>query len=322
MVFETPQTLVVRPTVRLWGVGLCLMAFLLGMSHVAGAQSYNRRHPYCIQLEEQLAKIWVQGQLSRNSLPQIQKKIRKQDRIYNRLSLRAERLNCYETTFIFGRSLRRTPRCLRLDRKIRAAKRELKRLREEAENLRNAGNSYRRDDLISQLARYGCGERYRREARRRSNYFWWGEGGNPFFDEPAPLPRRDYEPEAILPYVTYRTMCVRLCDGYYFPISFSTLPSQFQKDAEACRSRCAAPTRLFVYRNPGGEIEQMTSIDGEPYGALPNAWRYRKEFVKGCSCKPEEYANRPESEGEAGEKEPAQKPGRQSALIPKKSGRQ
>ena len=25
---------------------------------------------------------------------------------------------------------------------------------------------------------------------------------------------------SIQPYATYRTMCVRLCDGYYFPVSF------------------------------------------------------------------------------------------------------
>jgi hypothetical protein len=31
---------------------------------------------------------------------------------------------------------------------------------------------------------------------------------------------------------TYRTVCVRLCDGFYFPISFSTYRSHFKKDAQ------------------------------------------------------------------------------------------
>ncbi|MEJ0097081.1 MAG: DUF2865 domain-containing protein [Bauldia sp.] len=29
---------------------------------------------------------------------------------------------------------------------------------------------------------------------------------------------------------TYRTLCVRTCDGFYFPISFSTVPGQFSTD--------------------------------------------------------------------------------------------
>ena len=33
---------------------------------------------------------------------------------------------------------------------------------------------------------------------------------------------------------TYRTMCVRLCDGYYFPISFSTTSERFPEDAQNC----------------------------------------------------------------------------------------
>jgi len=34
----------------------------------------------------------------------------------------------------------------------------------------------------------------------------------------------------------------------------------------------------------------MVSSDGSrAYANMENAWRYRKEFVKGCSCKAEEY---------------------------------
>ena len=53
-----------------------------------------------------------------------------------------------------------------------------------------------------------------------------------------------------LPFATYRTLCVRLCDGYYFPVSFSTLPNHFQRDAELCQSRCAAPAELLLPPKP------------------------------------------------------------------------
>ena len=93
-----------------------------------------------------------------------------------------------------------------------------------------------------------------------------------------------------LPFATYRTLCVRLCDGYYFPVSFSTLPNHFQRDAEVCQSQCAAPAELFYHQNPGGAVEQMVSVSSQqPYTNLKSAWRYRKEFVAGCSCKAAEY---------------------------------
>ena len=93
-----------------------------------------------------------------------------------------------------------------------------------------------------------------------------------------------------LPCATYRTVCVRLCDGYYFPISFSTLPNHFERDAEACQSKCAAPAQLFYYQNPGGAVDQMVSFtDNQLYTKMKTAFLYRKEYVNGCSCKQTEY---------------------------------
>lgn len=89
---------------------------------------------------------------------------------------------------------------------------------------------------------------------------------------------------------TYRTICVRLCDGYYFPVSFSTLPSHFAQDAEVCTSKCAAPTELYYYANPGGSVDQSVALSTqEAYTKLKVAFRYRKEYVNGCSCKTAEY---------------------------------
>ena len=84
---------------------------------------------------------------------------------------------------------------------------------------------------------------------------------------------------------TYRTMCVRQCDGYYFPISFSTTEAMFGRDADMCSQRCpSGDAELFVHENPGGTPENMTSLDGRAYTDLPNAFQYRRAFKKGCSC--------------------------------------
>jgi len=85
---------------------------------------------------------------------------------------------------------------------------------------------------------------------------------------------------------TYRTMCVRMCDGFFFPISFATTPDRFARDEAACRSRCASPARLYVYPNPGGEPEQMHDPRGQPYAALKTAFLFRTNYDESCTCKP------------------------------------
>lgn len=85
---------------------------------------------------------------------------------------------------------------------------------------------------------------------------------------------------------TYRTVCARSCDGFYFPISFATVPSRFPDDERVCKSLCpAADATLFTYRNPGEDMNQAVSINGQPYSQSPNAFKYRQSFDKSCSCK-------------------------------------
>jgi hypothetical protein len=88
---------------------------------------------------------------------------------------------------------------------------------------------------------------------------------------------------------TFRTVCVRLCDGYYFPVSFAVTPDRLKSDSNVCRSRCGAQARLFIYRNPGGAIEDMEDLSGRPYRQLPTAFRYRTEYVSTCKCQPDPW---------------------------------
>jgi hypothetical protein len=144
------------------------------------------------------------------------------------------------------------------------------------------------DEIIRELARNNCGATYQQEARRRGD-------SNPFSslwqdEDSGPGARPPTNQFGALPYATYRTLCVRLCDGYYFPVSFATLPNHFPRDAEVCQSKCAAPAELYYHQNPGGAVEQMVSVtDQKPYTSLRNAFRHRKEYVRDCSCKQAEY---------------------------------
>jgi hypothetical protein len=246
----------------------------------------SERERHCTQLEQRLANDWVRADQGQTDLPRIDQEIRKYQRELQTSQAAAERGDCYQSVFIFGRSLRRTPRCTRMNNRIEDAKRQLARLKEERKFItRGRSTRARQDDLINSLARNGCGDQYAREARRRQGFFsWFSNNDRDFFE-----PRRGLETSRIVPYATYRTLCVRTCDGYYYPISYSALPSRFPNDANACKSGCAAPAELYVYRNPGEEPEQMVSLRGTAYNDLESAWRYRKEYIKGCSCKVAEY---------------------------------
>jgi hypothetical protein len=88
----------------------------------------------------------------------------------------------------------------------------------------------------------------------------------------------------------YRTVCVRLCDGYYFPIRHGGTRASFPDDAVACESRCPRQSQLF-YLPASGEIADAVAVDsGTRYRALPNAFRYRKTLVDGCACRPEPWS--------------------------------
>ena len=87
-------------------------------------------------------------------------------------------------------------------------------------------------------------------------------------------------------YGSYRTMCVRTCDGFYFPIGDGVRRERLYADARACTQRCDGEARLFYYPTNGGSVETMVDMSGHPYASLPNAFRYRKALVEGCTCKP------------------------------------
>ena len=90
---------------------------------------------------------------------------------------------------------------------------------------------------------------------------------------------------------TYRTLCVRLCDGFYFPISGATSGSGLSRDADACSASCGTEARLFYHPNGGGDVDSMVDLTGLAYSALPNAFRYRKTLVPECRCRPQPWSD-------------------------------
>lgn len=86
-----------------------------------------------------------------------------------------------------------------------------------------------------------------------------------------------------------RTLCVRTCDGYYFPISSAATPADFARDQRACRMMCPdTRTELYYHSIYGQTSEDMVSAStGRPYNALPEAFAYRRATsgsTPDCGC--------------------------------------
>jgi len=84
----------------------------------------------------------------------------------------------------------------------------------------------------------------------------------------------------------YRTLCVRACDGFYFPIGDNVGRERLYQDARTCQARCDGEAALYYYPLNGGSVETMVDMAGRPYKQLSTAFLYRKTLVQGCSCKP------------------------------------
>lgn len=84
---------------------------------------------------------------------------------------------------------------------------------------------------------------------------------------------------------TFRTVCVRLCDGAFFPVSFSTEREHFDADAARCESTCPG-ARLYVHRNPGSELNDLEDIHGVAYKKLSTAFLFRTTYDASCKCRP------------------------------------
>jgi Protein of unknown function (DUF2865) len=268
---------------RLLALLLCGAA-LTGGSGVALAQTDQQIR--CMQLQQDLAAAQGGGSADRGDVARIDQQIAAADRVFQGTQAAMEDAGCFQSFFIFGRGLVRNPQCLKMNARVEDARRQLSQLQEQRQALSGGGGNRRRQaELQDALARAGCGGQPRQTARRGGLFDIFGGGEE---EEQQDFPQTPIY-RSIDPNGRYRSVCVRLCDGFFYPISYTTYASQLAQEAQQCQSSCAAPAELYVYRNPGQEIEQAISLNGSAYMDLPVALRFRKEYVQGCSCKQAEY---------------------------------
>ena len=77
-------------------------------------------------------------------------------------------------------------------------------------------------------------------------------------------------------------VCVRLCDGFFFPLSGASNPDEAQT---ICQAQCPESKTSVFLRSPNGEIGEATDLEGNAYASLPNALKYRTKTVDACTCR-------------------------------------
>ena len=240
----------------------------------------------CPRLEAQLATIDRGGTTDPAKDEQIrryQDAATKQQAELDRVTMQAKRMGCDSSGF-FSLFSGQSAQCGPVNNQIQQMRANLDQITSSLERLRGGGfggadRENQRRSVLTALAQNNCGPQYANALRGPGNFLdnLFGNNNN----NPS-APGADLGPQS----GTYRTVCVRTCDGAYFPISFATVPARFPDDEKTCKALCpAAEATLFAYRNPGEDMNQAVSISGQPYTSLPNAFRFRQEFNPSCSCK-------------------------------------
>jgi hypothetical protein len=253
-------------------------------------QQFPTNSATCQRLEAALAQV-NRGTSGANSetLSRYEDAIVKQRQELDQAIGTARRLGCDRRGFfIFGGS-QRPEQCNQLEPQIDRMRANLDRMQQEVSQLRggNSDANYTRDlqrrQILTSLSQNNCGPQYRNVAApppRPRGFLDRLFGNN---DENPDVAPNDMPQDGT---GGFRTVCVRMCDGFFFPISFATVQSRFGEDEQLCKRQCpAAEVALYTYGNPGQDIQQAVSMSGEYYSSLPNAFKYRTEFNPGCSCR-------------------------------------
>src|SRR4051812_5365738 len=249
-------------------------------------------NPMCARLEGQLAGLDRGGggdPAREDQIRRYQESQTKQQAELDRVTMQAKRMGCDSSGF-FSLFSGQSAQCGPVNTQIQQMRANLDQITGNLERLRGGGpggfspeRDNQRRSVLAALAQNNCGPQYANAAQSQgggnflSNLFG---GNNP--NNPQGVPPSDLGPQS----GTYRTVCVRTCDGAYFPVSFATVPARFPDDEKTCKALCpAAEAVLYTHRNPGEDMNSAVSTSGQPYTALPTAFKFRSEFNPSCSCK-------------------------------------
>ncbi|HLH12223.1 MAG TPA: DUF2865 domain-containing protein [Methylovirgula sp.] len=190
----------------------------------------------------------------------------------------AHSLGCDRQQFLFFGSPP-PPQCGGLNGQIQQLQGELGQLEANA----RANSSPQRQQLASQFYAY-CRPDAPQQPRGFFESLFGGQSSpqpqspdmDPLEEGPAPT-----GPET--PHGGSEVLCVRHCDGYFFPMTYSPRGSASLQDF--CQASCPDAEVSVYTRVPGQEIQTAVGLDGKPYTDLPGALKYQKSLDPSCTCR-------------------------------------
>lgn len=240
---------------------------------VVAAGSALAQSPACDRYRAELASLQA-GPDPRAR--QYETAARRQRQELDRTRAYFDQLGCSRGRFLFFGDAP-PPECNGLAARIRQMENNLDQLLATAERLGGGpGVEQRRRHLQNLIARE-C-----QPGGRPRGFFESLFGGGPLPDEPMPE-ITEVPPEESQRFGGSRAVCVRTCDGYFFPLEAS--PGGREGARSMCQALCPGAATDLYFMPQGGAIEQAASWNGQPYTALPNAGRYKRTFDPSCSCK-------------------------------------
>src|SRR3982074_3179924 len=183
-------------------------------------------NPMCPRLEAQLATSDRGGgdPAKDEQIRRYQDAAAKQQSELDRVTSQAKRMGCDSSGF-FSLFNGQSAQCGPVNNQIQQMRANLEQITTSLERVRGGGRrgsdrDNQRRSVLTALAQNNCGPQYANAARGPGSFLESLFGNNNNNASPA-MPGADLGP----PSGTYRTVCVRTCDGFYFPISFSTVPA-------------------------------------------------------------------------------------------------
>lgn len=86
-------------------------------------------------------------------------------------------------------------------------------------------------------------------------------------------------------YSSVRTICVRVCDGYYYTMSHTNSRKRISQDAEKCVGQYPpGDAVLFYHPFPSDDVSRARTLDGKLYADQAYAFAFRKAYIPSCAA--------------------------------------
>lgn len=276
-----------------------LGALALSCAQIGAASAASQS---CRQLEAELASAGSGGRASPSQIRKYDSAIARQGAEMTKARNRARQAGCGFSIFSGNVSA-----CAALNASLDRMAKNLDTLRRDRAKLAKKASRRNRSQIVAALKANKCRATEtaaKERPERKKTGDWLLEKAQENIDLDAASQENTTEPadkhyldalmrvttaEAPHPHGEFRTMCVRTCDGYFFPMSNAASLRDFERDQKNCESSCpGTEMQVFYTRGIGDDSANMTSsVTGRPYAELPTAYLYKKPTnpdTPACGC--------------------------------------